>query len=54
MRQSCEASLKRLGADVIDLYYIHRVDAAIPIADIMGIMADLAVLSKASRLQSSI
>jgi aryl-alcohol dehydrogenase-like predicted oxidoreductase len=54
VRQSCEASLKRLGIDVIDLYYIHRMDATIPIEDTMGVMPDLAVLSEAYRLQSSI
>jgi aryl-alcohol dehydrogenase-like predicted oxidoreductase len=46
VRQSCEASLKRLGVDVIDLYYIHRVDATIPIEDTMGVMADLAAEGK--------
>ena len=30
VRQACEASLKRLGTDVIDLYYIHRVDPTVP------------------------
>lgn len=39
VRQSCEASLKRLGIDVIDLYYIHRVDAAIPIEELAQIDA---------------
>jgi len=46
VRQSCEASLKRLGVDVIDLYYIHRVDKTIPIEDTMGAMADLAAEGK--------
>jgi len=46
VRHSCEASLKRLGVDVIDLYYIHRVDATIPIEDTMGAMADLAAEGK--------
>jgi len=46
VRQSCEASLKRLGIDVIDLYYIHRVDATIPIEDTVGAMADLAAEGK--------
>jgi len=41
VRQACEASLKRLGADVIDLYYQHRVDPATPIEDTVGAMADL-------------
>jgi aryl-alcohol dehydrogenase-like predicted oxidoreductase len=46
VRQSCEASLKRLGIEVIDLYYIHRVDATIPIEDTVGAMADLAAEGK--------
>lgn len=41
VRQSCEASLKRLGVDVIDLYYQHRVDPEVPIEDTVGAMADL-------------
>ncbi len=39
--QACEASLKRLGVDVIDLYYQHRVDPAVPIEDTVGAMARL-------------
>lgn len=41
VRQSCEASLKRLGVEVIDLYYQHRVDPNVPIEDTVGAMADL-------------
>lgn len=41
VRQSCEASLKRLAVDVIDLYYQHRVDPAVPIEETVGAMADL-------------
>ena len=41
VRRSCEASLKRLGIDTIDLYYQHRVDPATPIEDTVGAMADL-------------
>ena len=37
----CEASLRRLGVDAIDLYYQHRVDPATPIEDTVGAMADL-------------
>ncbi len=40
-RQACEASLKRLGVDVIDLYYQHRVDPQTPIEDTVGAMAEL-------------
>jgi aryl-alcohol dehydrogenase-like predicted oxidoreductase len=39
--QACEASLKRLGVDVIDLYYQHRVDPNVPIEDTVGAMAKL-------------
>ncbi len=39
--QACEASLKRLGLDVIDLYYQHRVDPAVPVEDTVGAMARL-------------
>ena len=38
---ACEASLKRLGVEVIDLYYQHRVDPAVPIEDTVGAMAKL-------------
>src|SRR5215469_16398027 len=39
--QACEASLKRLGVDVIDLYFQHRVDPAMPVEDTVGAMARL-------------
>jgi aryl-alcohol dehydrogenase-like predicted oxidoreductase len=38
---SCEASLKRLGVEVIDLYYQHRIDPTVPIEDTVGAMAEL-------------
>jgi aryl-alcohol dehydrogenase-like predicted oxidoreductase len=38
---SCDASLKRLGVEVIDLYYQHRIDPAVPIEDTVGAMARL-------------
>ena len=41
VRRACEASLDRLGVDSIDLYYLHRVDASVPIEDTVGAMADL-------------
>jgi aryl-alcohol dehydrogenase-like predicted oxidoreductase len=41
VRACCEASLKRLGLEVIDLYYQHRVDATTPIEDTVGAMAAL-------------
>lgn len=39
--QACDASLKRLGVETIDLYYLHRVDPNVPIEDSMGAMAKL-------------
>ena len=39
--ESCEKSLKRLGTDTIDLYYIHRVDETVPIEDTVGAMVQL-------------
>jgi aryl-alcohol dehydrogenase-like predicted oxidoreductase len=41
VRQACEASLKRLGVETIDLYYQHRVDPKTPIEDTVGAMAEL-------------
>lgn len=41
VRSCCEASLKRLGVDVIDLYYQHRVDQTIPIEQTVGAMSQL-------------
>jgi aryl-alcohol dehydrogenase-like predicted oxidoreductase len=41
VRQSCEASLRRLGVEVIDLYYQHRVDTDVPIEETVGAMASL-------------
>lgn len=38
---ACEASLRRLGVDVIDVYYLHRVDPAVPIEETVGAMAKL-------------
>jgi aryl-alcohol dehydrogenase-like predicted oxidoreductase len=46
VRQACDASLKRLGVDVIDLYYQHRVDADTPIEDTVGAMAQLVSAGK--------
>jgi aryl-alcohol dehydrogenase-like predicted oxidoreductase len=41
VRQACEASLRRLGVDRIDLYYLHRPDPEVPIEDTVGAMAEL-------------
>jgi aryl-alcohol dehydrogenase-like predicted oxidoreductase len=41
VQQSCEASLRRLGVEQIDLYYQHRVDTSVPIEETVGAMAQL-------------
>jgi len=41
LRRTCEASLRRLQTDVIDLYYIHRLDKNVPIEDSVGALSDL-------------
>ncbi len=41
VQASCEASLKRMGLDVIDVYYLHRVDPGVPIEETVGAMARL-------------
>src|SRR5205814_6460932 len=41
VKKSCEASLRRLGVDYVDLYYQHRVDPNTPIEDTVGAMAQL-------------
>ncbi len=41
VRQACDASLKRLGVDAIDLYYQHRVDPATPVEETVGAMSRL-------------
>ncbi len=46
VRASCDASLKRLGVDHIDLYYQHRVDPNLPIEDTVGAMAELVKAGK--------
>ena len=48
--QACEASLKRLGEEVIDLYYQHRVDPNVPIEDTVGAMAKLVQQGKVRHL----
>ncbi len=47
---SCEASLKRLGVDHIDLYYQHRVDLEVPIEETVGAMASLVAAGKVRHL----
>jgi len=46
VRTACDASLRRLGVDEIDLYYQHRVDPAVPIEDTVGAMAKLVEAGK--------
>jgi len=46
VRQACDASLKRTGLDVFDLYYQHRVDLDVPIEDTVGAMAELVAEGK--------
>ena len=50
VRQACEASLKRSGLEVIDLYYQHRVDPTIAIEETVGAMADLVKAGKVKYL----
>jgi aryl-alcohol dehydrogenase-like predicted oxidoreductase len=50
VRTACEASLSRLGVEVIDLYYQHRVDPETPIEDTAGAMADLVRAGKVRHL----
>src|ERR1700722_11278665 len=50
VKAACEASLKRLGVDVIDLYYQHRVDPTVPIEDTVGAMGELVKAGKARAL----
>jgi aryl-alcohol dehydrogenase-like predicted oxidoreductase len=47
---ACEASLRRLQTDVIDLYYCHRLDPAVPIEDTVGAMAELVTAGKVRAL----
>ncbi len=50
VKQACDASLRRLGVDHIDLYYQHRVDTATPIEDTVGAMAELVQAGKVKYL----
>jgi aryl-alcohol dehydrogenase-like predicted oxidoreductase len=50
VKQACEASLRRLGIETIDLYYIHRIDPTVPIEDTVGAMAELARAGKVRHL----
>jgi aryl-alcohol dehydrogenase-like predicted oxidoreductase len=53
VREACDASLKRLGVDVIDLYYQHRVDPEVPIEETVGAMSELVSAGKVRYLGMS-
>jgi aryl-alcohol dehydrogenase-like predicted oxidoreductase len=53
VRSACDASLRRLGVDHIDLYYQHRVDKSVPIEDTLGAMAELVQAGKVRHLGMS-
>ena len=46
VREACDASLRRLGIDTIDLYYVHRRDPSVPVEDTVGAMAELVQAGK--------
>lgn len=53
IKAACEASLRRLRTDVIDLYHQHRIDRAVPIEDVAGAVADLIKAGKVRRFALS-
>ena len=50
VRAACDASLQRLGIDVIDLYYQHRIDRTVPIEETWGAMSELVAAGKVRQL----
>lgn len=50
IRSACDASLRRLGVDTIDLYYVHRIDPQVPIEETVGAMAELVSAGKVRAL----
>ncbi|WP_267935973.1 aldo/keto reductase [Saccharothrix sp. S26] len=50
LRSACEASLRRLGTDTIDLYQLHRVDPAVPLAETWGALSELVAEGKVRAL----
>ncbi|MBB5958544.1 aryl-alcohol dehydrogenase-like predicted oxidoreductase [Saccharothrix tamanrassetensis] len=50
LRSACEGSLRRLGVEAIDLYQLHRVDPAVPLAESWGALSDLVSEGKVRRL----
>jgi aryl-alcohol dehydrogenase-like predicted oxidoreductase len=53
VREACDASLRRLGVDVIDVYYQHRVDRSLPIEETVGAMAGLVEAGKVRHIALS-
>nr|WP_318546486.1 aldo/keto reductase [Mycobacterium lepraemurium] len=53
MSAACEASLRRLRTDVIDLYYCHRIDQNVPIEETVGAMAELVTAGKVRAIELS-
>lgn len=51
VRQACDASLKRLGIDEVDIYFQHRVDPNVPIEETVGAMAELVAAGKVNALR---
>jgi aryl-alcohol dehydrogenase-like predicted oxidoreductase len=49
-RRACEGSLRRLGIETIDLYYLHRLDPAVPVEETIGAMAELVRAGKVRHL----
>jgi len=50
VKQACDASLQRLGTDVIDLYYLHRREVRVPIEEVVGAMSELVGAGKVRHL----
>ncbi|MEU7645661.1 aldo/keto reductase [Streptomyces huasconensis] len=50
VREACDASLRRLGVDHIDLYYVHRIDQTVPIEETVGALAELVEAGKVRHL----
>jgi aryl-alcohol dehydrogenase-like predicted oxidoreductase len=50
VKQACDASLKRLGIETIDLYYQHRVDKSVPVEETWGAMKELVTAGKVKKL----
>ncbi|MDO9458339.1 aldo/keto reductase [Nocardioides sp.] len=50
VHEACDASLGRLGTDVIDLYYLHRREVGVPIEEVVGAMAELVTAGKVRHL----